>query len=147
MQLYVNKRNITHRPSPLHPLRWRYARDLERLRRAGEQQLVRRVQDIIVGLGLTQVQYSVAAGYMRILPKVILVAERPVELDIHMLPGQIPDDFAAKTKQFAYGLGVAEVRVVPLGPPYLIRLILVPAGTNRAPAKAACQRADTPGMR
>jgi len=103
----------------------KYTRELERMRQEGEQLLAWRVQDIIVGLGLTQADYSMGGGRTLHIPEVVSVTERPVGLDIRMLPGQIPDDFAAHAKRFAYNLGVSEVRVVPLGPS-LIRLILVP---------------------
>lgn len=38
-----------------------------------------------------------------------------VGLDIRMLLGQTPDDFTAQATAIAYNLGVAEVRVIPLG--------------------------------
>ena len=104
----------------------KYTRELERMRQEGEQLLAWRVQDIIVGLGLTQADYSMGGGRTLHIPEVVSVTERPVGLDIRMLPGQIPDDFAAHAERIAYNLGVAEIRVVPLGPS-LIRLILVPA--------------------
>jgi hypothetical protein len=47
-----------------------------------------------------------------------------VELDIRMLPGQSPDDYAAHAKAIAYDLGMAEMRVIPLEPS-LIRLQLL----------------------
>jgi hypothetical protein len=49
----------------------------------------------------------------------------PVGLDVRILPGQMPDDFAAHARTIAYNLDVAEVRVIPLGPD-LIRLELLP---------------------
>jgi len=126
MQLYINKKNVAPLPSRRrYPLARRHARELECLRQEGTQRLVGRVQDIIVGLGLTQAGNSVAGGRTTIIPEVISVTERPVGFDIRMLPGQIPDDFATHAKRIAYNLGVAEVRVIPLGPS-LIRLILVP---------------------
>ena len=123
MLLYGNKKNVA--PVPLR----RHNRVLERMRQEGEQRLAGRVQGIIVGLGLTQADFSLGGGRSLRIPEVISVTARPVGLDIRMLPGQIPDDFAAHAKRFAYGLGAAEVRVIPLRPP-LIRLILVP-GTNQ----------------
>lgn len=126
MQLYVNKENVAALPSlPRYPLARRPTRERERMRQEGEQRLIRRVYDIIVGLGLTQGGYSAGGGRTVHVPEVISVTERPVGLDICMLPGQIPDDFTAHAKRIAYSLTVAEVRVVPLRPP-LIRLILVP---------------------
>jgi hypothetical protein len=57
---------------------------------------------------------------------VISVADGPpVGLTIRMLPGQMPEDFAAHAQAFAYNLGVAHVRVIPLGPSR-IRLDLLP---------------------
>lgn len=45
-------------------------------------------------------------------------------LDIRMLQGQTPEDFAAHASAMAYNLDVAEVRVIPLGVS-LIRLELL----------------------
>jgi hypothetical protein len=59
-------------------------------------------------------------------PQVSVLAGPPVGLEIRMLPGQMPADFAAHAPAIAYNLGVAEVRVVPLGPS-LIRLELLPS--------------------
>jgi len=130
MQLYANKNNIALLPSRRrYPLARRHTRALEHMRQEGTQRLVGRVQDIIVGLGLTQAGNSVAGGRTTIIPEVISVTERPVGFEIRMLPGQIPDDFAAHAKRIAYNLGVAEVQVVPLGHS-LIRLILVPEASR-----------------
>ena len=118
----VNKKNVA-----LLPLR-RHTRVFERMRQEGEQRLAWRVQDIIVGLGLTQADFSLGGGRTLHIPEVISVTERPVGLDICMLPGQMPDDFAAHAPAIAYNLGVAEVRVVPLGPS-LIRLVLLPGAS------------------
>ncbi|MCA1681858.1 MAG: hypothetical protein LC700_01650 [Actinobacteria bacterium] len=83
-----------------------------------------RVQDILVGRGLTQADYSIGGGRTLHIPEVISVTPGPpVGLDIRTLPGQMPDDFAAHAPAIAYNLGVVEVRVVPLGPS-LIRLEL-----------------------
>jgi len=129
MQLYVNKGNVAPLPPRRrYPLARRHTRVLERMRQEGEQQLAWRVQDIIVGLGLTQADYSLGGGRTLHIPEVISVTERPVGLDIRMLPGQMPDDFAAHAPAIAYNLGVAEVRVVPLGPS-LIRLVLLPGAS------------------
>lgn len=129
MQIYVNKNNVAP-PAPRrrYPLTRRHTRELERMRQEGEQRLAGRVHDIIVGLGLTQADFSLGGGRTLHTPEVISVTERPVGFDIRMLPGQIPDDFAAHAKRIAYNLDVAEVRVVPLGHS-LIRLILLP-GTS-----------------
>jgi hypothetical protein len=91
-----------------------------------DQALAWRVQDIIAGLGLTQAGSSVGGGRTTHIPQVISVADGPpVGLTIRMLPGQMPEDFAAHARAFAYNLGVAHVRVVPLGPSR-IRLDLLP---------------------
>ncbi|MDQ3886765.1 MAG: hypothetical protein M3308_07110, partial [Actinomycetota bacterium] len=125
MQLY-NKRNVAPRPSQLrYPLARRHTRMLERMRQEGEQRLAWHVQDIIVALGLTQADYSLAGGRILHIPEVLSVSERPVGVDIRMLPGQMPDDFAAHGKRIAYNLNVAKIQVIPLEPS-LIRLILVP---------------------
>ncbi len=88
-----------------------------------------RMQDIIAGLGLTQTDFSIAGGRSVHIPEVVSVAAGPpVGLHIRTLPGQTPDDFAAHAPAIAYNLGdlgVAQVRVVPLGPS-LIRLDLLP---------------------
>ncbi len=126
MQLYVNERNA----SPLssrrcYPPTRRHARESERMHQEGTQRLVERVHDVISGLGLTQTHYSIGGGRTVRSPEVISVTERPMSFDIRMLAGQIPDDFVAQSKRIAYNLGVAEVRVVPIGHS-LIRLILMP---------------------
>ncbi len=125
MQLYVDKENIASLPSLLRqPLVRRRTRKLERARHAGNQVLAWRVQDILVGRGLTQADYSIGGGRTLHIPEVISVtAGPPVGLNIRTLPGQMPDDFAAHAPAIAYNLGVAEVRVVPLVPS-LIRLEL-----------------------
>ena len=56
---------------------------------------------------------------------VAVIPGPPVSLDIRILPGQLPEDFAAHTQAIAYDLEVTEVRVVPLGPS-MIRLELRP---------------------
>lgn len=109
-----------------HPLQWRHSRDLARHQQVRDERLARRVEEIIVGLGLTQADFSIANGHTFHIPQVVSVDPGPPErLDIRILPGQSPDDFASHTLTIAYDLGVAEVRVVPLGPS-LIRLELLP---------------------
>jgi hypothetical protein len=72
------------------------------------------VQDIIAGLGLTQMDFSIGGGRVVHVPKVVsMAAGPPVGLDIKILPGQSPEDFSAHERTIAYDLGVAEVRVVP----------------------------------
>jgi uncharacterized protein DUF1918 len=109
-----------------HPLEWRHSRDLERRQQVRDEHLARRVQDIIAGLGLTQMDFSIGGGRVVHVPKVVsMAAGPPVGLDIKILPGQSPEDFSAHERTIAYDLGVAEVRVVPLGPDR-IRLELLP---------------------
>lgn len=95
-----------------------------------DHRLARRAQEVIVGLGLTQTDFSIAAGRIIRIPQVISVtAGPPVGLHIRTLPGQTPDDFAAHAPALAYNLGVPKVHVVPLGPS-LIRLDLLPETGN-----------------
>ena len=90
------------------------------------QQLAWRLEDIIKGRGLAQPSYSIVGGRGWRVPQVVsVVAGPPVAFDVRILPGQTPDEFAAQASAIAYGLGVAEVKVVPLGPS-LIRLHLLP---------------------
>ncbi|MGH3769523.1 MAG: hypothetical protein ACRDS0_24135 [Pseudonocardiaceae bacterium] len=108
----------------------RRARRLERIRQADDQQLAWRVQEILVGCGLSQTDYSIAGGRVFHIPQVIsVIAGPPVGLKIRMLPAQMPDDFAIHAQRIAYNLEVADVRVVPLGPS-LIRLELLPTSTS-----------------
>ena len=101
-------------------------RQPDRTRQEHDQELAWRVQDIIAGLGLIQTDSSIAGGRSVHIPHVVSVAAGPpVGLHIRTLPGQTPDNFAAHAPAIAYNLGVAEVRVVPLGPS-LIRLDLLP---------------------
>jgi hypothetical protein len=109
-----------------HPLEWRHNRDLERRRQAGYERLAGRVEEIIAGLGLVQSDFSIASGHIFHIPQVVSVDPGPpVGLDIRILPGQSPDDFSAHAETIAYDLGMAEVRVVPVGPS-AIRLELLP---------------------
>lgn len=114
------------------PLWWRRveerrrARRLQRVRRADDQRFAQRVQDIFVELGLTQTNYSMSGGYNLHVPQVVSVITGPIgRLDIRILPGQTPDDFAVHAPAIAQKLGTAEVQVIPLGPS-LIRLELLP---------------------
>jgi hypothetical protein len=120
---------VVPRPSLLRrPLAWRRAWQLERRRQANDQLLERRrqandqllasrVEDIIIGCGLIQFSYSIVGGRGLRTPQVVaVVAGPPVGVDILILPGQMPDHFAVHAPAIAYNLGVAEVRVVPLGP-------------------------------
>ncbi len=99
---------------------------LEHTRQALNQQLAWRAQDIFAGCGLAQGDFSIAVGHVFHIPQVIsVVAGPPMGLKIRTLPGQMPDEFAAKAPAIAYNLGVSKVRVVPLGPS-LIQLELLP---------------------
>ena len=110
----------------LHPLARAHDRELERRQQDGYEQLALRVEDIIVGLGLTLDDFSIAAGRVFHIPQVVSVDPGPpVGLDLRILPGQSPEDFSAHAAAIAYDLGMAEVRVVPLGPS-VIRLVLLP---------------------
>lgn len=109
-----------------HPRERRHARDVERRHQAAYERLAERVEEIITGLGLIEDDYSVSAGRVYHMPEVILVHPGPpLGVDIRMLPGQSPDDFSAHAAAIAYDLGMANVRVVPLGPSD-IRLELLP---------------------
>jgi Domain of unknown function (DUF1918) len=109
-----------------HPLEWRHNRDLERRQQVGYERLAQRVEEILAGLGLFQSDFSIASGRVFHVPQVVSVAPGPpVGLDVRMLPGQSPDDFSEHAAAIAYDLGMAEVRVVPLGPS-VIRLELLP---------------------
>jgi hypothetical protein len=117
-----------------HPLEWAHNRDLERRQQVEYEQLAQRVEEIIAGLGLTQADFSIAAGRVFHTPQVVSVDPGPpVRLDIRVLPGQSPDDFSAHAAAIAYDLGMAEVRVVPLGPS-IIRLELLPHDRLPGPA-------------
>jgi hypothetical protein len=107
-------------------LTWRRVRRLERLHWESDQRFAWYVQDILVGCGLTQQDSSIAGGRTVHIPHVVAVIPGPpVSLDVHILPGQLPEDFAAHAQAIAYDLDVAEVRVIPLGPS-MIRLELLP---------------------
>ncbi len=113
-------------PRLRHPLERGHSRDLGRRQQVGYEHLARRVEEIIAGLELTHSDFSIAAGRVFHVPQVVSVDPGPpVGLDIRMLPGQTPDDFSAHAGAIAYDLGLAEVRVVPLGPS-VIRLELLP---------------------
>lgn len=113
-------------PQLRHPWEWRHSRDSQRRQHAWDEQLAQRVEEIISGLGLTHTSHSVAGIQTMHLPQVVSIHPGPPKgLDIHILPGQSPEDFSAHAPTIAYDLGVAEARVVPLGPS-LIRLELLP---------------------
>ncbi|MDQ3764783.1 MAG: hypothetical protein M3460_25635 [Actinomycetota bacterium] len=90
------------------------------------QRLAWHVEDILVGRGLAKPYYSIGGGRSLRVPQVVSVVDGPpVGVEIQMLPGQTPDDFAAHASAIAYNLGVAEVRVVSVAPS-LVRLELIP---------------------
>ncbi len=101
-------------------------RRLERLRRADDQQLARRVEDIIVTLGLTQTNFSASGGDTLHVPQVVSVSGGPLKrLDVRILHGQTLDDFVAHAPAIANELRLAEVYIVPLDSS-LIRFELLP---------------------
>jgi hypothetical protein len=103
----------------------RRAQELEHTRQEHNQRLAWHLEDILRGRGLTQPSYSVAGGRGLHVPHVISVVDGPpVGLEIQMLPGQAPHDFAAHAPAIAYNLGVAAVQVVSIGPS-MIRLELL----------------------
>ena len=113
-------------PSRLRRRLARGHRDLERWQEVGYERLACRVEEIIAGLGLTQSDFSVAAGHLFHMPQVVSVGPGPpVRLDIRILPGQSPHDYSAHAAAIAYDLGMAKVRVIPLGPS-AVRLELLP---------------------
>jgi Domain of unknown function (DUF1918) len=117
-----------------HPLEWRHTRDLERRQQIGYERLAQRVEEIIAGLDLVQSDFSIGGGRVFHVPEVVSVTPGPpVGLDVHILPGQSPEDFSAHAAAIAYDLGMAEVRVVPLGPS-VIRLELLPHDRLPGPA-------------
>jgi hypothetical protein len=129
---------VTFRPSLLHHLLARYrtrqlerrrqenAWQLERRRQENAWQLAARVEDVIIGCGLSQFSYSVSGSRNLRAPQVLAVDDGPpVRLNILILPGQMPDHFAKHAPTIAYNLGVTKIRVIPLGPSQ-IRLELFP---------------------
>jgi hypothetical protein len=89
------------------------------------QQLIEEVGKILIGCGLIQIGESISGGKNYYVPKVEVVDGSQKRLNIHILPGQGPDDFEAKARTIAYNLGMTEVKVIGLEP-YLIQLVLVP---------------------
>jgi hypothetical protein len=102
------------------------ARRLELMRQVAYARRVQYVRKIIAERGLAQHDYSIAGGRSVHIPQVVAMNPGPPEtVDIRMLVGQTPDEFAKQAPAIAYNLGVAEVRVIPIGP-HLIRLELRP---------------------
>jgi hypothetical protein len=115
------------RPSLLYRLlSRRRARRLERLHWEHNQRFAWFVQNILAGCGLAQQDSSIAGGRTIHVPHVVAVTPGPpLSLDVRILPGQLPEDYAAHAEAIAYDLEVSEVRVLPLAPS-LIRLELLP---------------------
>jgi hypothetical protein len=120
---------VTFRPSLLHRLLARYrarqlehrrqenARQLEHRRQENARQLASHLEEVMIGCELTQLSYTLTGNFNLRAPRVLSVIDgSPVTVDIHILPGQTPDHFAQHAPTIAYNLGLAEVRVVPLGP-------------------------------
>jgi hypothetical protein len=102
-----------------------YDQGLERAHQQHDLRLAQTVQEIFAGCGLAQPAYSIGGGRSVRVPQVIsVVPGPPVRLDIKLLPGQTPEDVAARTSAIAFHLGVAGVSVIPL-PPSLVRLELL----------------------
>lgn len=121
-----------------HPLERRHTRDAEQRHQAAYERLAERVEEIITGLGLIEDDFSISAGRIYHIPRVVSVHPGPpLAVDMHILPGQSPEDFSAHATSIAYDLGMAEVRVVPLGPSE-IRLELLPHDphTGQSPGKS-----------
>lgn len=99
--------------------------DPEHVHLDDNQWLVRRLQEAIVELGLTQTTYSISGGDTLHVPEMVSVMGRPPsKVDIRILQSQTLEDFATQAPAIAYRLGVTKVRVVGLGPS-VIRLELV----------------------
>jgi hypothetical protein len=92
-------------------------RQLEHRRQEKAWQLASRLEELIIGCGLTQLGHTLNGDFNVHAPQVLSVDDgSPVRVDIHILPGQTPDHFANHARTIAYDLDLAEVRVVPLGP-------------------------------
>jgi hypothetical protein len=126
--------NASPLPSLLHPLARRRARQLKLAHQQRNQRLAWRVQNVLAGCGLIQTDYSIAAGRVVHIPHVMSVATGPpVRLTVRILPGQMPQDFAAKAPVIAYHLGVAQARITPLQPPFIqLDLLARAQQTNEA---------------
>jgi Domain of unknown function (DUF1918) len=121
-----------------HPLERRHTGGLEQRHQAAYERLAERVEDIIAGLGLIEDDWSISAGRIYHFPQVVSVnSGPPLAVDIHILPGQSPEDFSAHAEAIAYDLGMAEVSVVPLGPSE-VRLVMLPHDprTGQSPGKS-----------
>jgi hypothetical protein len=95
-----------------------HARREEHRREAADKSLALRVHNSLIRCGLSRSSYSIASGDMFHSPQVTSADTGPpgwVEID--MLPGQSPDDFARHAEAIAHDLNVSKVRVVPLKTP------------------------------
>jgi hypothetical protein len=116
--------NVSPLLSLLHPLARRRARQRQRAHQERNQRLAWRVQDVLH------------------IPQVISVTTGPpVQLTIRILPGQMPQDFTAKAPVIAYHLGVAQVKIIPLQPPFIqLDLLAGVEQTNKAASREAVYR-------
>jgi hypothetical protein len=74
-----------------HPFAWSRSRRRERIHRSNDQRLAWRVQEILVGCGLSQDDYSVAGGRVFHIPQVLSISHGPpVSLEIRLLQSQTP---------------------------------------------------------
>lgn len=99
--------NVERFPSLLHhPLTSRQAQPLERTRQAGDQLLVRRLQDTVIGLGLAPTNFSIGGGgrIVHVLGGGVGGRRDPVRLDICTLPGRMPEDFTACSPAIGYNV-------------------------------------------
>jgi hypothetical protein len=86
--------------------------------------LARRLQQIIVGCGLTLTTFSIGGGRLVHTPQIVdMSSGPPLQVYLHILPGQTPLDFTAHADTIAYNLGIGRVEVVGVEP-FLIRLDL-----------------------
>ena len=134
--------NVSPLPSLLHPLARRRARQRQRAHQERNQRLAWRVQDILAGCDLIQSDYSIAAGRVVHIPQVMSVTTGPpVQLTIRILPGQMPQDFTAKAPVIAYHLGMAQVKIIPLQPPFIrLDLLARVEHTNKAASREVAYR-------
>jgi hypothetical protein len=106
-------------PSPLHPIARRRAVQRACAHQRNRQELAWRVQDVLAGCGLVQVDYSIACGRVVHIPQVVSVITGPVaRVTLRLLDGQLPADFTAQTQRLEYHLG-AKVDIVELEAPFI----------------------------
>ena len=78
--------------------------------------LVRGVQDSLARCGLARTDHTIVGGETVHAPRVVLTdVGPPAWVQIDLLPGQSPEDFAAHAPESAQHVGVPQVWVVPLG--------------------------------